>query len=226
MNYQRYMNQIDWALAKLGALRSRNAWTHGVTEYAKLMASEYKSMLEWRGANYAPVTEFGKDLMLRGAKDWKHMAEAGAGYLGARPELIRKAFLTPGAQKKSEGKDGPARYITWTDLEARALEQSCALIARLLDESAKDCGQKALRARMGRDVRPEDLCGRDSVWVKWQTGPGQCRIRGYAFAGGAWRSLDGPFYKIPFTAFLDLLNANDVLVADYIMVDDKTFNEI
>ena len=40
MNYQRYMNQIDWALAKLGALRSRNAWAHGVTEYAKLMASE------------------------------------------------------------------------------------------------------------------------------------------------------------------------------------------
>jgi hypothetical protein len=113
---------------KLNALKPRSTWEKGVIGYADMLLAHYKDELM--------VCEepklYSRELALCGASNWLHFSEGGMG-LGY-PNRICEALLPPGEAKKRIGKDGPNRYESWYDVEARALNQAHNLLQTLFDE--------------------------------------------------------------------------------------------
>ncbi len=123
-----YKKKAATVSEKLNTLKPRSTWEKGVVGYADMLLAHYKDELM--------VCEeprlYSREIALNGASSWLHFSESGMG-LGY-PNRICEALMPPSRAKKCIHKDGPNRYESWYDIEARALNQAHNLLVDLFLE--------------------------------------------------------------------------------------------
>lgn len=109
--------------------KDRSAWDKGVTLYAiELIESMYDFVDE---AELVKNENISKQILLNGASDWSQYSYGGSSLIYDCD--IAERLCCPSELKKVRGGDrSPNRYETWLDVQARALNQACNRIMKLL----------------------------------------------------------------------------------------------
>lgn len=109
--------------------KDRSAWDKGVTLYAiELIESMYDVDDEEELVKNENIC---KQILLNGANDWSQYSYGGSSLVYDCD--IAERLCCPSELKKVCGGDrNPNRYETWLDVQARALNQACNRIMKLL----------------------------------------------------------------------------------------------
>lgn len=105
----------------------RSAWHKGVKKYALELA---KSLVE----NYSNEDiKHLKKALLNGAKNWQQYSYGGCSLI-CDTDIAERCCTKSELKRTKNGEKQPNKYITWLDVQTKALSQALSLVTKILSE--------------------------------------------------------------------------------------------
>ena len=125
------LTKIEFAAARLMLSRARSAWGRGVNDYAVDLLDELKEAVAGDWVKPAALQDW-KGLcsaLLNGADSWSAYSWGGSALIYDYD--IAKRLCNPTEYKRTRGGERrPNAREEWLDVQARALRQAAAVVAR------------------------------------------------------------------------------------------------
>lgn len=123
-NIQRVRNEVKNS-------KQRSAWGRGVQAYALDLLDQFTEWADWKAAKGLKPENIDERTALNGARDWAQWAWGGCGL--CYNSAIAKRLCNPSELRRVEGGNkAPNKYEQWPDVEARAMRQAWAMIAKIV----------------------------------------------------------------------------------------------
>lgn len=123
------MKEIEQVRAELNKRTDRSAWDKGVTDYAVVLLDNVETAARY-GRPFETINDW-RAAMLNGASDWVQYSYGGCALMYDCD--IANRLCTPSELKrKRNGELNPNSRETWLDVQARALNQACYRIIKIL----------------------------------------------------------------------------------------------
>lgn len=120
------MKTISDLRTTLENVKTRSAWDKGVKLYAFDLLDKYEESCEYEG-RLLPLTD---KTLLNGASDWHSYSWDARSFI-ADCDIASRLCNPSELARTNFGEKAPNSRESWLDIQARALDQACALLLKL-----------------------------------------------------------------------------------------------
>lgn len=123
------MKEIEQVRTELNKRTDRSAWDKGVTAYARDLLDNAEKVA--RGGRLLKTVRDWRAAMLNGASGWREYSYGGCAYI-YNVDIAERLCTPSELKRKRNGELNPNSRETWLDVQARALNQACYRIIKIL----------------------------------------------------------------------------------------------